>query len=46
VQLLEQAGVKVITVTPETMSQAANSSSFNQAFDQQAAALFHSEASH
>jgi len=46
VQLLEQAGVKVITVAPETMPQAANSSSFNQAFDQQAVTLFHSETSH
>jgi DeoR family ulaG and ulaABCDEF operon transcriptional repressor len=46
VQLLEQSGVKVITVAPETMPQASNSASFNQAFDQQSAALFHSETSH
>lgn len=46
VQLLEQAGVKVVTVAPEAMPQAANSSSFNQAFEQQSNALFHSETSH
>lgn len=46
VQLLEQAGVKVITVAPETMPQMVNSSSFNQAFEQPGAALFHSETSH
>ena len=48
VQLLEQNGVKVITVAPEAVPQQSGSSSsaFNQAFDQQSNALFHSETSH
>lgn len=40
VQLLEQAGVKVITVAPEAMPIQATSSNFNRAFDLESEALF------
>jgi DeoR family ulaG and ulaABCDEF operon transcriptional repressor len=46
VQLLEQSGVKVITVAPEAVPQHSSANAFNQAFDQQSNALFHSETSH
>ncbi|WP_426104516.1 DeoR/GlpR family DNA-binding transcription regulator [Massilia sp. TSP1-1-2] len=46
VQLLEQSGVKVITVAPETLPPQANSSAFNQAFDQRSSALYLSETAH
>lgn len=46
VQLLEQSGVKVITVAPEVMPPHANSSNFPQAYDSRAHALFLSETSH
>jgi DeoR family ulaG and ulaABCDEF operon transcriptional repressor len=46
VQLLEQSGVKVITVAPEVMPQQSASGNFPQAYDSRATALFLSETSH
>lgn len=46
VQLLEQSGVKVITVAPEVVPQQSGSSDFPQPYDPRASALFLSETSH
>jgi len=46
VQLLEQAGIKVVTVEPEAMPQPAGLALFNPGYDLQSAALFHTETSH
>ena len=46
VQLLEQSGVKVITVAPEVIPQQAANCNFPQAYDSRANALFLSETSH
>jgi DeoR family transcriptional regulator, ulaG and ulaABCDEF operon transcriptional repressor len=46
VQLLEQSGVKVITVAPEVMPEQPGINNYNQAFDPRSTALFLSEASH
>ncbi|MEO7496568.1 MAG: DeoR/GlpR family DNA-binding transcription regulator [Massilia sp.] len=46
VQLLEQSGVKVITVAPEAVPPQDSSTHFNPAFDIQSAGLFQSETSH
>ncbi len=43
VQLLEQAGVKVITVAPEAIPVQMHTTNFNQAFDIQSTAIFPSE---
>ena len=46
VQLLEQSGVKVITVAPEVVPEQGNVNNFNQAYDPRSAAHFLSEVSH
>jgi len=46
VQLLEQSGVRVVTVEPEAVPAQLNASPFTSPFDYQAAAMFQSEVSH
>lgn len=46
VQLLEQSGVRVVTVEPEAVPAQMNASPFTSPFDYQAAAMFQSEVSH
>jgi DeoR family ulaG and ulaABCDEF operon transcriptional repressor len=46
VQLLEQSGVRVVTVAPEAMPEQISPTHFNPAYDLQSAAIFQSETSH
>jgi DeoR family ulaG and ulaABCDEF operon transcriptional repressor len=46
VQLLEQSGVRVVTVEPEAIPAQMNAGQFNPPFDYQSAAMYQSEVSH
>jgi DeoR family transcriptional regulator, ulaG and ulaABCDEF operon transcriptional repressor len=46
VQLLEQSGVKVITVAPEALPEAANVQPYSPGYDLQSSVLYRSEISH